>query len=129
MFLGTSYRVMHQAQQCAEPWDRWTDRVFAVLLLQSSFLFLFVNTTICCCQSHWNKRLCKLPPIAHPLQCTASLGLACMVLGVQIWPSQISPNNQPGHRSSFTRQDGARDGRRERAILFFPRDCGEFDEM
>jgi hypothetical protein len=36
---------------------------------------------------------------------------------VQIWPSQISPNNQPGHRSSLTsRQDGARDGRRERAI-------------
>ena len=24
----------------------------------------------------WNKRLCKLPPIAHPLRCTTSLWLA-----------------------------------------------------
>jgi hypothetical protein len=32
--------------------------------------------------------------------------------------ARFSPNNQPGNASSFIRQDGARDGRRERAIPF-----------
>jgi hypothetical protein len=82
--------VMHQVQQCTEPWtDGKTES-----LLQSfccsphSFPFFSVNATHCC-QSHWNKRLCKLSlslflstfnPLFSSLLCRLSCPLSVSIL-------------------------------------------------
>ena len=105
-----------------------TLQVQALLALSSQllpFLRLESTTRVFCSVFSSGWRFLPLVSFLRGWRCTTSLWLAVRGSRRANLASQISPNNQPGHRSSLTRQDGARDGRRERAIPFLSK--GLFD--